>query len=203
MGNLTFTQATEEVKIAVANRTDIDTQIERALNFAYIDVATTFRHYELEVLRQATLTSAVRRYTLPSDLRTILSVRDDTNGCKLEKVNYTEFDVQATRGSGPAKRYARFGNIIELDPTPAAAATLLLRHTLRVPEVSGSSVFLTSAEWDEAIVLGAIWRIMKRLNEHEKAESAKNDYYEFVTTRTSPHAIDEEELDEPLGVRIG
>jgi hypothetical protein len=203
MGDLTYSEAFDEVKVALGNRTDVDDRISFAVNAAYRNIATSFRHYELEAIVQGNLVIGSRRYLLPSDLRVILDLRDETNGIKLEKFDYRAFDQMKTFPSGNPTRYARFGSYFEIDATPTAANLITLRYAKRIESVSGSQKFLTPSEWDEAVVLGAIYRVLNRIGEYDKAEKAKADYLEFVNSLTEPHAIDDEDLDQPLGVRIG
>lgn len=206
MGDLTYTQIEAEVKVELVQRDDIDAVIQNSIYHAYQDIATIFHHYELEVSDTFPLVVGTREYdltTIVDYLRVILSVRNTTKGKKLDKVDWRIFDSMSSFSSGPPSRYARFGSKIEFDTLPDATDTIKIKFARKVTAISAGQTTLLLPEWDEGIVLGAIYRALERVKEYDQAEVAKNRYLEFVQSRTRPRDLEDEDLDEPLGVRIG
>ena len=202
MGDLTYTDMYNEVLVEVVQRDDIDTVISNALYQAYQDVATTFHHFETEKIVTASMQVGVYRYVLPADLRVILSVRDDTQGRKLTKEDWRIFEEMSSRSTGDPSRYARFGRYLELDTLPDSANVFILRYAQIAARMSGSMTTILANEWDEAIILGAIYRTLQRIKQYDQAEIAKNRYLEFVQSRTQPKDLEDEDVDESLGVRV-
>lgn len=203
MGDLTYLEIETEVKKELLDRDDLDVVVSNAIHHAYQDISTVFRHYELEELAITNLVIGYRRYTLPADLRSIITVRDETSGHRLEREDYRVFDDMGTFQSGPLSRYARYGNHIEFDALADASNQILIRYNKKVSRMDADDdVSMLAPEWDEAIILGAIYRVLQRIKEYEQAEMVKQRYVELVTSRTDPRDIEDEDIEQSLGVRI-
>lgn len=202
MGDLTYAEIEAEVKQEVLNRDDIDTIISNAIHHAYQDISTVFKHYELEELAITNLVLGFRRYTLPADLRTIISVRDETAGRRIDKEDFRIFDNMGIFQTGPMTRYARYGMHIEFDALADSTNQILVRYIKKVSRMDADDdVSMLAPEWDEAIILGAIYRVLQRIKEYEQAEIVKQRYIELVVSRTDPKDIEDEDIDQSLGVR--
>lgn len=205
MGDLSYDDIKTEIKVKLSQRDDIDVVIQNAIFNAYQDIATIFHHYELETSGNVTLVVGQRSYdlaTLLPALRVILSVRNTTLGKKITKTDWRVFDEMSSYSSGPPSRYARFGDTLEFDTLPATAHVVAVKYAKKVTAFSGSSKSVLLPEWDEAILLGSIYRVLERIDENDKAEVAKNRYLEFVQSRTRPKDLEDEDIDEPLGLRF-
>ena len=202
MGDLTYDQIETEVKKELLDRDDLDVVIQNAIQHAHQEIGTVFRHFELEELAITNLIVGYRRYTLPADLRTIITVRDETAGRRIQKEDYRIFDDMGIFTSGPLTRYARYGNYIEFDHYADSTNQITIRYNKKVSTFSGSETSYLAPEWDEAIVLGAIYRVLQRIKEYEQSEIVKQRYIELVQSRTDPRDIEDEDIEQSLGVRI-
>lgn len=147
-----FDSIFSEVSARLGNRTGVNARITTWVNDAYFELLLSpkYRFYELE--RSASLNTEIGiiAYDLPGDLWHILNLRDETNGREIRKDDWINLDRRRNT-SGTPNRYTRFGTTIELDPTPDAVITIILRYKIRPSELSAGSTLLIGREWDEVV----------------------------------------------------
>jgi hypothetical protein len=183
MSYMNFGAIYGEVTNRLGNRSDVTARVKQWVNQAQFSIATSYRFYELEVSVTGSTTSSTRSYSLPSDLRVILSLRDTTNSRKLMPADWRTFD-KLSQTTGKPSRYTRFGLTMELDPTPDAVYNLTLRYLKRVASmVNDTDEPVLPNEWIEAIILRACWIGAAALQMEVQATEFKNQYVLYVTER--------------------
>jgi len=190
-----------EVISRLGNRTDITTRAKQWVNQAQFSIATSYRFFELEVSVTGSTTSSTRTYSLPSDLRVILSLRDTTNSRKLTQADWRTFD-KLNQTTGKPSRYTRFGSSIELDPTPDDTYGLSLRYLKRVASmVNGTDEPVLPDEWIEAIILRACWIGALALQMLESSKSFKDEYILYISERKPDQIESSFDMETGVGVR--
>lgn len=167
-----YSTLVSEITQRLGNRSDITARVPIWLNDAYMEVLLSPRFAFFELDQSTTITTAdgTRTYSLASitDLWFILSVRDTTNSQRLRRAHVREFDdIQYTEGQ--PNRYARFGNTLELDPTPDGTYTLTVRYRKRPSELSDGGSPVMGREWDEVLIALAVLKGREALEQTEQA----------------------------------
>jgi len=201
MAYMNFLAIYTEVISRLGNRTDITTRAKQWVNQAQFSIATSYRFFELEVSVTGSTTSSTRTYSLPSDLRVILSLRDTTNSRKLTQADWRTFD-KLNQTTGKPSRYTRFGSSMELDPTPDATYSLSLRYLKRVASmVNGTDEPILPDEWIEAIILRACWIGALALQMLESSKSFKDEYILYISERKPDQIESSFDMETGVGVR--
>ena len=201
MSYMDFGEIYGEVISRLGNRSDITARAKQWVNQAQFSIATNYRFFELEVSVTGSTTSSTRTYSLPSDLRVILSLRDTTNSRKLTQADWRTFD-KTSQVTGQPSRYTRFGSSIELDPTPDATYSLSLRYLKRVASMTNDTDEpVLPDEWIEAIILRACWIGALALQMNETSEAFKNEYVLYVSERKADQVESAFDIESGVGVR--
>src|SRR3990167_2717073 len=201
MSYMDFGEIYGEVMSRLGNRSDITARAKQWVNQAQFSIATSYRFFELEVSVTGSTTSSTRTYSLPSDLRVILSIRDTTNSRKLNKSDWRTFD-KVSQTTGQPSRYDRFGSSIELDPTPDDTYGLSLRYLKRVASMTNDTDEpILPDEWIEAIILRACWIGALALQMNETSEAFKNEYVLYVSERKADQVESAFDIETGMGVR--
>lgn len=201
MSYMDFGEIYGEVISRLGNRSDITARAKQWVNQAQFSIATSYRFFELEVSVTGSTTSSTRTYSLPSDLRVILSIRDTTNSRKLNKSDWRTFD-KVSQTTGQPSRYDRFGSSIELDPTPDDTYGLSLRYLKRVASMTNDTDEpILPDEWIEAIILRACWIGALALQMNETSEAFKNEYVLYVSERKADQVESAFDIETGMGVR--
>ena len=201
MSYMDFGEIYGEVISRLGNRSDITARAKQWVNQAQFSIATSYRFFELEVSVTGSTTSSTRTYSLPSDLRVILSIRDTTNSRKLNKSDWRTFD-KVSQTTGQPSRYDRFGSSIELDPTPDDTYGLSLRYLKRVASMTNDTDEpILPDEWIEAIILRACWIGALALQMNETSEAFKNEYVLYVSERKADQVESAFDIESGVGVR--
>src|SRR3972149_10900159 len=201
MSYMDFGEIYGEVISRLGNRSDITARAKQWVNQAQFSIATNYRFFELEVSVTGSTTSSTRTYSLPSDLRVILSLRDTTNSRKLTQADWRTFD-KLNQTTGKPSRYTRFGSSIELDPTPDDTYGLSLRYLKRVASmVNGTDEPVLPDEWIEAIILRACWIGALALQMLESSKSFKDEYILYISERKPDQVESSFDIEDGIGVR--
>lgn len=198
MGTLTLTQLKAEVKSNMGERDDVDDRLTRALNLAQTRIARSYLWSELRssVDDNLSFTSTPaddKKYTLPTNVRKLLSVRIiDSNyrSRKLRRLTYGRFDKLIPEPErytvGIPSVYVRYGATIELWRAPDQAYQILLRLLIWPTAFSDGDLSATSTleQKDDMLIALATaylnnsfgkeqraaywWRIYRRMFEEAK-----------------------------------
>ena len=190
MGDKTRAQLEALLKFRIGNRSDIDTQLTDATTLAYDELTTSIRVPETQESAVLTLsTSDVETrtiYAVPADLYAIVGVRNATDEKSLTAMTVREYDqVRGTGTPGEPRRYVWWRNELIIHPAnDETARTLLMRYLKRLPALSAStSLSALPREWDEVIVQGALFRLLRWLGLTEESEVERAEYIGMVSRR--------------------
>lgn len=201
MSYMDFSEIYGEVINRLGNRTDITTRAKQWVNQAQFSISTSYRFFELETSVTGSTTASTRSYSLPSDLRAILSLRDTSNNTKLGLADWRTFD-KLNQTTGKPSRYTRFGSSFELDPTPDATYNLSLRYLKRVASlVNDTDEPVLPDEWIEAIILRACWIGSASLQMFEQATAFKDEYVLYVSERKPDQMESAFDAESGVGIR--
>lgn len=171
------------------------------LNNTEIELASAFQFFQIEKIVTAPMVVGQSRYSLPTDLLAIYSLRDTTKKRKISRSHYRKFDNLDLSTSGDPSHYVRFGAYFELTPLPNATNTMQLRYAKNLtPMTVAASEPSLPVPWHEIILLGAEMRGWKALGEVKRRLDAKNEYLALVKSRRSEWEI--EDSDEEFGVEL-
>lgn len=199
----TFDAIKSEVSARLGNRTNIDSRLQVWINDAYFELLLNPRASFFELDKQATTQTidTLRSYNLPTDLWFILDVRDFTNSVKLRRGHWQTFDKRSP-SSGTPRRYARFGNTIELDPTPNVAVDLIIRYRMRPTELSSSVALVTPREWDEVITTLSVAKGFEALQQFEEAAKQRQLLEALLNIRLDVPKLEDIDSETTIGVRL-
>lgn len=202
MSFMNFGNVYGEVINRLGNRSDITSRAKQWVNQAHFSIGTSYKFYELEVKATSSTSASVRSYSLPTDLRVILSLRDTSNNRKLNLGDWRTFD-KLNQVTGKPSRYIRFGSTFELDPTPDAIYNLSLRYLKRLASLlNDSDDFILPDEWIEAIILRACWIGSTSLQMFESANIFKSEYELYIMERKPDYMDSSFDNESGVGIRV-
>ena len=111
-----------------------------------------------------------------------------------EYMGKTDYDAE-----GIPNRFHPFGTNVILYVVPDAVYALEIDYRERPAILTAGLATVIPEEWDEAVILGTIYRIYQSFQEHAKFVLAKNDFVDYVRGRT-PSEDEEDWSDTPLQV---
>lgn len=195
-----------ELKSRLGNRQDLDTRMDRWINYAFFEIVSNprFNFWELDSDYQFTTVAATAEYDIQSgagDLHFILDVRDTTNERKLLRTHWSYLDkVVAT--SGAPTRYYRFGPNIILEPTPDDAYDITVRYRKRPNDLStnNSSFEGLGTEWEEKIITLAAIKAFEALKLPQEAAGQRQLYEAMLSTMNDVLGL--EDYDSETGVQV-
>lgn len=208
MGVLTRTQLEAEVKFRLGNRTDADSQITSAVQFAYDELATSLRIPETEESAVLTLTTAstVSTYAMPSDLIYPVTIKNITDSERLEPMSIRDYDrIRDISTTGKPVKYCWYRNeLIIQPPNDTTPRTLQMRYAKRLPALStAASVSALPREWDEVIIQGAYFRMLGWLQLPEESLREKGEYVQMIQRRLNRLAEGQFDWDRAAAPRLG
>lgn len=196
MAKRAFSTLKAELKKRLRNRSDIDDRLDAWTNDAYIDLATgkatvngvqiTFFHRELFRLVKITLaaqTIAGPPQSLiplplyvasgdPYDFQFEVFIWNKTKNVPLRKKDVTILNSGTRLLGDTAARYAIYGGVLDVDPTPNVSTEFRMFYYSRPPSLSvaGDTIAL-DISWEELVLLGAVYRGYDALLEPERARA--------------------------------
>lgn len=186
MGDKTRTQLEADLKFRMANRTDIDTQLTLAVQYSYDELTTSIRIPETQETAVFQTTSGVSTVPVPTDLYAPVSIRNLTDGKRLQPMTARQYDaLQDTTTPGRPENYIWWRNEFIWQPTPDATARIMqLRYLKRLPALSvAGSISALPREWDEVIVQGGLARLYSWMGLKQEAQSALLEFNVMVSKR--------------------
>ena len=184
-GTLTFTQFQDRVRYRLDQRTDTDDlpeeQVQQWINWAYehVSMPNVYYHHELQSTQNITLTTDAD-YGLNDDVWGIYDVSDTTFGYFLEPRDIRYFDERPITDGQP-REFARWQRRIHVRGRPIVGSgvgdNVQIRYWLRPdPLADPSDQTVLHPVWDESIVVGAVWRAWRDLNQPDRAEIAREEF---------------------------
>jgi hypothetical protein len=174
--SLTLSTARTEIIFRVPDVTGHTDRIDSRINWAMRDVVMQLRLAEFEDTASTTLVESQSDYDVPSDYLTTISLKNTTNPRILVPKNASHYDQYLSTSDGEPKVYMRFGLKFYLYPSPSsdyAGDTLQIRYRSSPSTLSADdAVFPVPDFCEEAVIVGAIYRLHRDLNEVERAKHA-------------------------------
>lgn len=172
-----FSTLWTEVRRAVGQRADIDTEIKAAMNDAVVDLILMFK------IRQAIdsvtfLPDATEgAHTLDPTVLDVISVRDDTNNVLLtpgDYMDYAQFDPTDTDEFGtPTMWFVDKDKLYLYNAIPDGTDTITYRYLRRFAVMTGATdTFPLPREWERPAKLLAKSYVLELLGQSEKALAA-------------------------------
>src|SRR3972149_1286469 len=193
-----------ELKLRMGNRKDIDARLKQWLNSAYFQIGVKYRFRELEKLKEMTTINTVREYDKPPTAYAVRSLRDMTNKRFLGYRHWMSLE-RLTPTAGKPTKWARHGGLLILDPTPNGAYVIRARITERPAAMTfpaNDSVSpVTPVEWDEALILKAMFIGHNALLEKAKATDADALYKTYIAELGEVEYVEDQDIEETLSVR--
>lgn len=199
-----------EVKARLGNRDNIDSRLPVWINDAYFELLLNprFSFFELDKQVLTSTVNTLRAYALPADLWFILDIRifktvsgTSSDFRKLRRSHWMDFDKREPLPGVPHK-YARFGATIEIDPTPDATYTMLMRYRFRPVELTTGLSPLIGREWDEVITVLSVIKGYDALEQPEEAAKQRTLLEQLLTSRLDVPQLEDMDAETTIGVRF-
>jgi hypothetical protein len=167
-----------EVRLAIGNRTDIDTEIKRAVNDATIDVVLQFRVRQMIQKASFTTSYDTSVYSLDANCLDVIDVRNDTDAVMLEKGDYLSYastNFEDTNSLGTPSMWVVDGTSLALFNSPPDDTDFDITYRyLRRPALmsADANIFPLPREWERPTKLFAKSYVFELLGQAEKAMAA-------------------------------
>jgi hypothetical protein len=175
-----------ELKFRLGNRTDMTSQLTTAVQMAYDELVTGLKIPETEESSVLTLSTGTTTYTMPTDILFPVSVRNATDGERLEAMSIRNYDrIRDVATTGKPSHYVWWRNeLIIVPPNDTTARTFLMRYRKRLVALSASTTLSAlPREWDEVIIQGAYFRALDWLQLKQEGMAAKAEYMQMLQRR--------------------
>ena len=219
MGNTDFSAMTEQLKFRAGNNAALDSAGASSLNYYQIWLNQAYRQlcsqeYVLGLKKRLyfpqlfTSTTAAtvdgQAYvSVPTGCLYITEVFDTTNGKKLKHITwkqYIEYTDRTTAASeGDPTEWTRSGGRIYVHPTADAAMTLTIYYKKLPTDLSGTLTTVIGAEWDDAIIELAAYKMFSWLHEYEKSKVVKESFLEMAAGLADCYHNENKDRDESFG----
>ena len=219
MGNTDFSAMTEQLKFRAGNNAALDSAGASSLNYYQIWLNQAYRQlcsqeYVLGLKKRLyfpqlfTSTTAAtvdgQAYvSVPTGCLYITEVFDTTNGKKLKHITwkqYIEYTDRTTAASeGDPTEWTRSGGRIYVHPTADAAMTLTIYYKKLPTDLSGTLTTVIGAEWDDAIIELAAYKMFSWLHEYEKSKVVKESFLEMAAGLADIYHNENKDRDESFG----
>lgn len=152
-----------------------DSQIDTRINHSYREIATRFRHPEIEKKETISTTGGTTEYSPASDYWYTHILRDEDNDRVLRYQTLEWIVAQDTDTNGQPEVYTLWGDNLHLYPTPDGSYSLTNYYVSEITELSANSdSTVTNDAWDEIIKWGAVWRCHQMTHEQDRMVHARN-----------------------------
>jgi hypothetical protein len=195
LGNYTYTNFQNYLKLEIYQRTDLETPTDYYatwINQAYINLATRKDLYfpEMEKISLAQTADGTAYVEAPSDALFVRTVFDDTSTVKLKKISWLNYIKKTDRADTTAEdaptKWTHAGGgtgrgRLYLYQTPDATYDLSIYYRAVPSRLSGgTNKTAIGQEWDEIILKLAVWQTLMRLKEYDKAKEEKEVVDEMI-----------------------
>lgn len=218
MGNLTATQLCDEIRLALGSKPVADwpntPNCERRLNESLMHLASprVYRHRELEVEHTTALVTDQAAYTIDlGGVRTLSTVSlvmvnpaDPYDRWRIDPLRERRAHELSGRLTAQRPRAYSMWNTSTLELLPAPSAQYN-GWTLSLRRIAMPTLFdLTAAPnatsplhevWDEALILGAVWRSWRTLKEWKLAEATKAETGQLINEIADRMSVEAEDYD--------
>jgi hypothetical protein len=196
MGAMTDGQMVVEVRLAVGNPSETalsTTRIYRYLDWAYRHVCrpNVHPHREMRVSTTFTIATGKREYRLKTDIGiqdfySMHALTNETQAYRLVPMDMRRQEEGMIPNTRPCWYDLDYTTVTEepqilLYPNVSSTnngQTMRLRYWRQPPDFAGggSTTTVLVEDWDEVIVVGAIWRSWRHQRAYERAELVKAEF---------------------------
>lgn len=195
---MTLADLRNELRIMLGGRPETDDpMLDRWINFAYLDTATSLEIDELKGSLSFNSTVAEAMYLLPDVVRAIrhASIIDTANyaagGRELKLSNIGAYR-KAADATGEPREFVRENKLLLLYPTPVAARSITLDVWIRPQKLTDDSDSpILAEEWHEVILKNARAKGHSALREFETAGVTENEHISLVRRKDEPEALED------------
>lgn len=182
-----------------------DVQLNDHINDAYTEIADRFRFHQVRKRCVFTTEDGRESYGIPTEATTILRVRDNTNGVKLEKFDDRRMaERRVADGELPTGfpiHYARYRDYLSLDPVPNGAYEIEVYYKRSMTNLlNDADVPVLPVVWHEGIVKLARFKYFEDVLDLPKARVAQDFWQNWLSDK--PTELDEEKVDFDSGVSV-
>lgn len=182
-----------------------DGNLSEHINTAYREIVNKYRFHLGRKICTFDTIADVSRYGLPTDLASIIRVRNNTTEVRMEMLDsrrrYEEVNYTANIQTGEPVRYIRFRDWIELAPIPDGVYQIEIYYKLGIVDLSADiDEPVIPVSWHRGILLLSKYIYYDEEGDIPKATTA---YARFNTwVQDQPTEVDEEKADLDSGVAI-
>lgn len=163
------------------------------INEGYRDLAGRYQYHQTRNRCTFTTVAGEAKYQLPPDLASVLRLRDNTHGRKLQRAgDRLVADARVPKFNFWPRFYVRYRHYVELVPTPDADGYVIEVFYIQVPsllQVDGDVPVLPDT-WHRGIILRARWHYFVDKGDSAQATEALNLFSVWVSDK--PSEIEEE-----------
>lgn len=170
----------------------------RVINSAYDFIISRYPFHETRRVASFSTVNGTARYTVPSDLLSLLRVWDETSRRKIVKrgVRYLA-SLPKNLATGEPKAYVRTTNWIEFVPTPSAVYSMRLYYLSKPADLAlDADVPLIPATWHEGILAKARHIYYDERGDIGKAVYSGNAWKEWVADKPSEIDAEKDDMDD-------
>lgn len=200
---MTLADIKEELAASMLGRTDIeDPRLDRWINWAHRDLISSLDLPDMYGSLDITTVADQDLYLLPSTVYSILgaAIVDTGNypidgGKPLRKIELMKYRMLPVADDDEPTSYFKYGkDLLVLYPKPTTAALeIAVDFKARAGEMTDPGHYpVVGTEWHEAIVLNAVAKGLRALQEWQGASVAKTEYLDYVRRRIDPKAAEDE-----------
>jgi len=201
MGATDFSTFTELLKFRAGNNAALDAAMASGTNLYGFWINQSYRQlcsqdyilglkkrlYFPQLFTSSTASTAdtTAFVSVPENCLYITEVFDTTNGKKLKHITWKQYieytDRTAASSEGDPSEWTRSGGRIYIHPTADATMTLTIYFKKLVTDLSGTLTTDIGAEWDDAIIELATYKMFVWTHEDQaKVKQAKESFLEIA-----------------------
>jgi hypothetical protein len=197
-----------DVTSTLGGRTDLATLAGAWVNRSYMKLQDTIEFPESHTTANIAMVVATTSYTAPTDLFSIISVRNMATGQRLRQISAQGYDRLSQTITGSPHVYSLLGRTtFRVWRVPTAIETIRLTYRKTLAELTtGATVHVLPVSWEEAIIFGATAYGFEYLNETERARNARVSQRAIIsqlTDRLAADLVDRDEPFAPVGIQTG
>lgn len=173
MARRDFTAIDDELKLRLANRTDITAAMRAsAIKDAYLDIAIRFRHKEIEkITTSETIAQGSDNLTpITTDLWFPTFVRNQTDGYNLRLESQEKVEKSKTKPTSKPYTYYWYGGVFIFESLADTAKTMKIWYKRKPVDFSGVQNSELDELFDPFIVMDAARYGLETVREYDEAE---------------------------------
>jgi hypothetical protein len=142
--------------------------------------------------------------SVPTGCLYVTEVFDDTNKKKLTQIPWKRYvgytDRTTTASYGDPSEWTRSGTKLYLHSTPGTSGDHIIIYYKKLPDdLSGSLPTELGAEWDDAIIELAAYKMFTWLHEYDKSKVVKESFLEMAAGLADIYYMENKDREESFG----